>query len=275
MTLLMDDIFRALSDPSRRTLLDLLHERDGRTLTDLEGHLAMTRFGAMKHLKVLEDAHLIVTRKVGRQKLHYLNPVPIQQISDRWISRYASPFVRTLSDLKTQLERKDRPMPQSAPKHVYELFIRAPAQAVWDTITDDGKTPLWQHFNMTSRTDWREGGRIEWIMNGNVAIAGEILEIDPPHRLIMSFHAKWSPDVAADKPSRVTCEITPIGADACKLTLVHDGFEGETATSKVVTSGWPEALSRLKTLVETGVPFRIDYGSLSEPAAKETEQQSA
>jgi uncharacterized protein YndB with AHSA1/START domain len=260
----MDEIFNALAHPVRRSLLDLLRERDGRTLTDLESHLPMTRFGVMKHLKVLEDAHLIVTRKVGREKLHYLNPVPIQQISDRWISRYASPFVRAMSDLKTQLERKDAPMPQSAPKHVYELFIRAPAEAVWDVITDDEKTPLYQHFNMTSRTEWREGGRIEFLMNSNAVIAGEILAIERPRRLAMSFHAKWSPEVAADRPSRVTWEITPLGK-TCKLTLVHDEFEGETATYKAVTGGWPETLSRLKTLVETGVPFTVDVSHAAEP----------
>ena len=263
----MDVVFNALAHPVRRSILDLLRERDGRTLTDIEGHLPMTRFGVMKHLKVLEDAHLVVARKVGREKFHYLNPVPIQQISDRWISRYAAPFVRAMSDLKTQLERKDQPMPQPAPKHVYELFIRAPAEAVWDVITDDRKTPLYQHFNMTSRTEWREGGRIEFLMGDRVVIAGEILKLEHPRKLVMSFHAEWSPDVAADKPSRVTWEIAPVGSDACKLTLVHDGFESETATYKAVTGGWPETLSRLKTLVETGAPFNLDPSEEPQRAA--------
>jgi uncharacterized protein YndB with AHSA1/START domain len=98
-------------------------------------------------------------------------------------------------------------------------------------------------------------------------IVGEVLELDPPRRLVTSFSAKWSPEVAADKPSRVTWELTPVGGEACKLTLVHDGFEGETATSKAVTGGWPEALSRLKTLVETGVPFRVDLSQLTQSAA--------
>ncbi len=260
----MDEIFNALAHPVRRSLLDLLRERDGRTLSDLESHLPMTRFGVMKHLKVLEDAHLVVTRKVGREKFHYLNPAPIQQVSDRWISRYAAPFARAMSDLKTQLEGKDQPMSQPAPKHVYELFIRAPAEAVWDVITDDRKTPLYQHFNMTSRTEWREGGRIEFLMNDNTVIAGEILTLERPRRLVMSFHARWSPEVAADRPSRVTWEITPMG-EACKLTLIHDNFEGDTATYKAVTGGWPETLSRLKTLVETGVPFTVDVSRAAEP----------
>jgi uncharacterized protein YndB with AHSA1/START domain/DNA-binding MarR family transcriptional regulator len=259
----MDDVFSALSHAARRTILDLLRVTDGRTLTDIEAQLPITRFGVMKHLKVLEDAHLIVTRKVGRKKFHYLNPTPIQQVSDRWISRYASPFVQTMSNLKDQLEQKGASMSKTAPKHVYEMFIRAPADALWALITDDEKTPLWQHFNMNSRTQWRQGGSIEWIMNGNTVIAGEITEFEPPHRFVMSFHARWAPEVTADRPSRVTWEITPVGEDACKLTLVHDNFEGETATYNAVGAGWTEALSRLKTLVETGVPFRIDLSHVA------------
>ena len=149
-------------------------------------------------------------------------------------------------------------MSNAAPKHVYEMFIRAPADALWSLITDDAKTPLWQHFNMNSRTEWREGGSIAWIMNGTPVIAGEITEFDPPRRFVMTFHARWSPEVAADRPSRVTWEITPVGSEACKLTLVHDGFAGETATYNAVRGGWAESLSRLKTLVETGVPFTIE-----------------
>ena len=250
----MDIVFSALGHPVRRILLDLLRERDGRTLTDLERQLPMTRFAVMKHLKVLEDAHLVTTRKAGREKLHYLNPAPIQEIGDRWISRYASPFVRAMSDLKMQSEQRESAMPKAAPKHVYELFIRAPAQAVWDIITDDEKTPLYQHFNMNSRTEWRQGGRIEFLVGDKAVIVGEVLELDPPRRLVTSFSAQWSPEVADDKPSRVTWEVAPVG-EACKLILVHDGFEAETATARAVTGGWPETLSRLKTLAETGVPF--------------------
>src|ERR671914_2823751 len=113
-----DRVFKALADPTRRFLLDRLFARDGRTLTELESELEMTRFGVMKHLRVLEEAGLITTRRSGRQKLHFLNPVPIRLISDRWISRYAEPWVNAMADLKTTLEAK-RPM--SAPKQVYEI----------------------------------------------------------------------------------------------------------------------------------------------------------
>ena len=99
-----DRVFKALADPTRRFLLDRLYARDGRTLSDLESELEMTRFGVMKHLRLLEDAGLVVTRRSGRQKLHYLNPMPIRLIHDRWIDKYRERFVSALTDLKNELE---------------------------------------------------------------------------------------------------------------------------------------------------------------------------
>jgi DNA-binding transcriptional ArsR family regulator len=101
-----DMVFKALADPTRRFLLDRLFERDGRTLNDLESQVEMSRFGVMKHLKVLEEAGLVVTQKSGREKLHYLNAVPIRLIHDRWIDKYTERQVTALIDLKTQLERE-------------------------------------------------------------------------------------------------------------------------------------------------------------------------
>ena len=99
-----DGVFRALADPTRRFLLDLLFERDGRTLSELDAEVEMTRFGVMKHLRVLEEAGLVVTRRQGREKLHFLNPVPIRQVHDRWIDKYTEHRVSALLDLKDQLE---------------------------------------------------------------------------------------------------------------------------------------------------------------------------
>ena len=101
-----DLVFKALADPTRRLLLDRLFERDGRTLTELESEVDMTRFGVMKHLRLLEDAGLVVTRKSGREKLHFLNPVPIRQIHDRWIDKFTERQVTALIDLKAELENK-------------------------------------------------------------------------------------------------------------------------------------------------------------------------
>ena len=148
-------------------------------------------------------------------------------------------------------------MSATAPKHVWEMFIRATPKDVWAILTDDEKTPLWQHFNMTSKTEWVEGGSITFLVGDRPMIVGKVIELDPPRRLVHSFCAQWSPDVAADPASRVTWLLEPVGEAACKLTLTHDDFGGDTATSKAVGGGWPEALSRLKTLVETGEPFII------------------
>nr|WP_183822712.1 SRPBCC domain-containing protein [Rhizobium cellulosilyticum] len=253
----MDDIFNALAHPLRRELLDHLRERDGQTLNELGRSQSITRFGVMKHLNILEDANLIVTRKIGREKLHYLNPLPVQEIADRWISRFAAPFAQTINDIKAVAEKRDATMASAIPKHVWEMFIRATPQDVWALLADDEKTPLWQHFNMTSRTEWVVGGAITFFVGDREMIVGKVLEIDPPHRFVHSFSAQWSPDVAVDPASRVTWLIEAVGENACKLTLTHDDFGGDTATSKAVGGGWPEALSRLKTLAETGEPFYI------------------
>jgi len=103
----MDEVFKALADPTRRELLDQLHERDGQTLSALEEGLPMTRFGVMKHLKVLEQAGLVTTQKRGREKLHFLNPVPIRLIHDRWVSKYAEPWASALSELKQDIEKEE------------------------------------------------------------------------------------------------------------------------------------------------------------------------
>src|SRR3954468_13035504 len=123
----MDDVFRALGDPTRRSLLDELFGEDGQTLNALEARLPMTRFGVMKHLRVLERAGLVVTRRRGREKLHYLNPVPIRLIHDRWVSKYTEPLAAALSELKRRLE--DRAMVK-----VFEVYIKTTPERLWKAI---------------------------------------------------------------------------------------------------------------------------------------------
>ncbi len=255
----MDKVFEALSHPTRRALLDHLRAADGATTGALEAGQGSSRFAVMKHLKILEDAGLVTSRKVGRERRHYLNPVPIQEIADRWIARFSAPLLQHLTLLKAIAETPTMTAtPTSpAPVHVWEMFVRATPEAFWAVLTDDARTPLWQHFDMSHRTEWRVGGRIALLLGDKEMIVGELLELDPPRRLVHSFSARWAPDVAADAPSRVTWEITPVGEGACKVVLTHDGFEGLTATARAVTGGWPEALSRLKTLVETDTRFRM------------------
>ena len=253
MTEDLEAAFRALADANRRRLLDRLRERDGQALAELEAELpGMTRFGVMKHLRVLEDAHLLTTRREGRRKLHFLNPVPIQLIADRWISRYAASWVSGLADLKQTLEAQ----PMSTPKQVYEIFIRTTPERLWQALTD-GALSRQYYFNTQVRSDLETGKPFQYFGDdGTMHLDGEILEIDPPRRLVTTFSALWSPEMAADPPSRITYEIEPMGA-TCKLTMIHDGFESETATYREVAGGWSLILSGLKTLLETGEPLKI------------------
>jgi len=249
----MEQVFRALADPNRRSLLDALHERDGRSLGELEEVLpGMTRFGVMKHLRVLSDAGLVATRRDGRRKLHYLNPVPIQLIADRWISRFAAPWTTGLADLKATLEATS---PMSAPKHVYEVYIRTTPERLWHAITDPAMTAAY-YFNTEIQSDFTPGSPYTMRKpDGELSIDGEILEADPPRKLIQSFNMRWNPEVD-DPPSRVTWEITPMG-DTCRLSLTHDGFASETRTYSEVAGGWSLILSSLKSVLETGEPLRV------------------
>jgi DNA-binding transcriptional ArsR family regulator/uncharacterized protein YndB with AHSA1/START domain len=249
----VDDIFRALADPNRRLLLDRLFERDGQSLAELQEALPMSRFGVMKHLRVLEEAGLLTTRRAGRQKLHYLNPVPIRLVHDRWISRYAEPIVAQLSALKARLEEPQMGVPA---RHVYEIFIRTTPERLWRAITDPADTRQY-YFGTDVQSDWKTGSKLVYLDHGEVSLDCKILEIDPAHKLVHSFVALYSPEMANEKPSRVTWEIEKMG-DACRLTLVHDEFDGQTATYYSVEHGWSQILSGLKTLIETGKPLVVE-----------------
>jgi DNA-binding transcriptional ArsR family regulator/uncharacterized protein YndB with AHSA1/START domain len=260
----VDAIFRALADPTRRSLLDALFELDGQTLGQLEQRLPMTRFGVMKHLKVLEEAGLVTTKRRGREKLHFLNPVPIRLVHDRWVSKYAEPWAATLSGLKQRIEEEvdmdtqsevaqssgKRPWTASPTDKVFEIYIKTTPERLWDAITDDESRRKYS-FGVGVRSDWTPGSRIETFHPAaGVAIGeGEILEVDPPLRLVHSFRAVWSDEVKREGTSRVTWEIEPVG-DSCRLTITHDHLR-ENANSELY-GGWPMIISGLKTLLETG-----------------------
>jgi uncharacterized protein YndB with AHSA1/START domain len=239
----MDDVFKALADPTRRSLLDELFKEDGQTLTALEERLPMSRFGVMKHLKVLEEANLVVTKRRGREKLHFLNPVPIRLVHDRWVSKYAEPWAATLTGLKRNLE--DRTM-----EKVFEIYIKTTPERLWEAITDSEQRAKY-NFGVGAESDWTNGSPYKAVHPGaGVEIAaGENLEVDPPHRLVQSFNALWSDEVKAEGTSRVTWDIEQV-EDSCRLTVTHDqlrdGANGE------LYGGWPMILSGLKTLLETG-----------------------
>ena len=249
----VEEVFRALADPSRRELLDRLFERDGQSLVELSGGLGMTRFGVMKHLAVLEGAGLVTTRKVGRKKLHYLNPVPIRLVHDRWVSKFAEPWAGMMSALKTQLESDA----VQAPKQVYEVFIRTTPGRLWEALTDGAITS--QYFHSTrAESDWKPGSPVcYWSGDGKPAVEGTVLEADPPHRLSFTWSFRYDPAMAAEQPSRVTYEIEQRGA-TCLLRVIHDDFpEGSIVPDHVGRGGWSFILSNLKSLLETGETLEL------------------
>jgi uncharacterized protein YndB with AHSA1/START domain/DNA-binding transcriptional ArsR family regulator len=251
----MEAVFRALADTTRRSLLDELYREDGQTLGKLEERYPMTRFGVMKHLRQLEEAGLVVTRRRGREKLHFLNPVPIRLVHDRWVSKYAEPWAAALSELKGRLEeRMDK---------VFEIYIRTTPERLWEAITNPEIRSKY-HFGSRVISDFTPGSRFE--MSHPAAPGplgeGENLEVDPPRRLVQSMVALWSEDVKSEGPSRITWEIEPIGGDSCRLTLTHDQLR--EGASEELYGGWPMILSGLKTWLETGelltTPGSLLYG---------------
>jgi uncharacterized protein YndB with AHSA1/START domain/DNA-binding transcriptional ArsR family regulator len=276
----MDAVFKALADPTRRALLDELFKQDGQTLSALEGRLPMTRFGVMKHLRVLEAARLVTTRRRGREKLHFLNPVPIRLIHDRWVSKYAEPWAATLAGLKRQLEEETMErvdVPHRVPLSpepggnghmaVFEIYIKTTPERLWEAITDPALRAKYS-FGVETHSDWTPGSSYKAEVPGVVDIAaGENLEVDPPRRLVQSFNALWSDDVKSAGTSRVTWEIYPVG-DSCQLTVIHDQLP-EDANPELY-GGWPQILSGLKTLLETGDVLTTPGSLMYSQASSET-----
>ncbi|HEY0519301.1 MAG TPA: metalloregulator ArsR/SmtB family transcription factor [Ilumatobacteraceae bacterium] len=251
----MDIVFKALADPTRRRLLDDLFREDGQTLGALAERFSMTRIGVMKHLNLLEAAGLVVTRRRGREKLHFLNPVPIRLVHDRWVSKYTEPWAAALLDLKNRMET---PM-----EKVFEIYIRTTPERLWRAITDPDERRKFQ-FGNTIASDWRPGGRFEMTnpnAPGTVLGQGENLEVDPPRRLVQTMVALWGDDVKSEGTSRVTWDIEQVG-DSCRLVVTHDQLR-EGANDQLY-GGWPMILSGLKTWVETGevltTPGSLMYG---------------
>ena len=237
----MDQVFKALADPTRRSMLDELYRRDGQTLSELAARLTMTRFGVMKHLRLLEEARLITTKRHGREKLHFLNPVPIRLVHDRWVSKFAEPWAAGLSELKHDME--------NTMEKVFEIYIKTTPEKLWQAITDPDMRAKYS-FGVRVESDWTQGSSYRGIAQpAGTIVEGKNLEVDPPRKLVQSFNAVWGDDVKAEGTSRVTWQIEPVG-DSCCLTVTHDQL-GENANPQLY-GGWPMILSGLKTLLETG-----------------------
>ena len=260
----IDDVFRALADPGRRRLLDSLNTRNGQTLSELCADMDMARQSVSKHLAVLEAAQLVTTVWRGREKLHYLNPAPINAISERWINQYDRDRVRALSDLKRALE--DHPMDK--PSFVYTTFIRSTPEQVWQALTEPAFTE--RYWGVAFDSDWNPGSTMT-LHQWDLAIADPgqvVLEAEPYQRLAYTWHTftpGWQEQaaervgfpkeflerVAAEPRSKVSFDIQDLG-EFVKLTVIHDGFEPGSEVLETVSQGWPHILSNLKTLLETG-----------------------
>ena len=237
----MEDVFKALADDTRRRLLDALLAEDGQNLSGLEQRFEMSRFGIAKHLRILEAAGLIVTRRAGREKLHYLNPVPIRQVHDRWVTKYTEPLSAALTQLKQDMERDTM-------RKEFEIYIKTTPEKLWAAITDPAQRQKYS-FGVVVESDYTPGSPYRGLGRGHVIIDGTNLEVAPPRRLVQSYNARWSDEVAAAGTSRVTMEIEQIG-DSCRLTVTHDDLP-EDANPQLY-GGWPMILSGLKTWLETG-----------------------
>jgi DNA-binding transcriptional ArsR family regulator/uncharacterized protein YndB with AHSA1/START domain len=274
-----DQVFKALADATRRSLLDQLFTRDGRTLTELGQGLEMTRFGVMKHLSVLEEAGLVVTRRSGREKFHFLNAVPIQLIHERWIDKYdqlGAERLHALTDLKNALESTMSTTSTTSPDTalstvlVQRIWIKADTHTVWRAIV----SPEWNvryGYKCVSDYDLRPGGSFQTLPSpdmvgfgspeGQPIIDGEVVEAVPGVRLVQTWRTLWDAEASGEGFTRLTYELEERGAGVTQLTLTHD-VTGAPRTASLVSGdlpqfggGWPQILSDLKTVLETGSPL--------------------
>jgi DNA-binding transcriptional ArsR family regulator/uncharacterized protein YndB with AHSA1/START domain len=258
----LDEVFKALSDPSRRLLLDSLNERNGQTLRELCSRLEMARQSVSKHLAVLEAANLVTTVRRGREKHHYLNAAPINDIAERWITRYEQDRVNALADLKRALE--DNPVEPEKPSFVYATYIRTTPEKLWQALTEPAFTE--RYWSITFETDWKPGSPMTWKTRG-LAIADPdqlVLESEPYRRLSYKWQThspEWAQALnlteeaaqrlVSEPRSKVTFEIEPLG-DQVKLTVIHGDLVPGGLTGSMISNGWPRVLANLKTLLETG-----------------------
>lgn len=255
----MGDVFRALADPSRRELLDRLRERNGQTLRELCAGLDMARQSVTKHLAVLEAANLVGTVRRGREKLHYLNAAPINDLAERWIRQYDRPRIAALSDLKRALEAT----PMSKPEFVYTTYIKTTPERLWQALTDPAFTS--RYWGATFTTDWAVGSPMTWQYAGVTVEDPDqvVLESEPYRRLsytwqtitqefadAVGFGDEYFEKASSERRSKVTFELEAVGP-VVKLTVVHDDFDPGSVTLESVSGGWPMVLSSLKSLLET------------------------
>ncbi len=238
-------VFKALADPTRRALLDRLFERNGQTLSELCEGLLMARQSATQHLDLLEKANLIATVRRGRERLHYLNPVPLHAIQVRWIDKFDQPRLRALRSVKKKAEQTMN----NKPTFVYVTYIESTPAAVWDALTDAEMTAAyWGHSNVS---DWQVGSRWEHQRTDGSQIAdtgGTVIESSRPTRLVTTWEDQEAQGPVS--PSLVTFLIESFG-DIVRLTVTHEDLPDE-ANRDLAARGWAAVISNLKSFLETG-----------------------
>lgn len=272
----MDAVFKALADPVRRELLDRLRDRNGQSLSELGDGLGIARQSVTKHLEVLEDAGLVVSERRGRQRLHFLNAAPIDDIADRWIGRFHRPRARALGDLKSALEATPMTTTSTDTDFTYVTYIRTTADRLWQALTEPAFTE--RYWGAKLHSDWQVGSPVLWEEFGLDPrdLGQEVLVSDRPRTLAYSWmlpqaehqqYLGWTDEqmaAAESEPrSKVTFTIEPAdgadeaGAGTVKLTVVHDGFAPGSPMRRAVSGGWTTILASLKTLLETGEPLAV------------------
>ncbi len=253
----LDLVFKALADSTRRLLLDRLREHNGQTLSELCDRLEMARQSATQHLDLLERAGLVVVVRRGRERLHYLNPVPIHEIEERWISGFDQPRLHAIRQIKNNAEElamtdtmtTGTGTDTAVPTYVYVTYIRASAEQVWEALTDaDLTAEYWGHANVS---DWQPGSTWEHRRgdrSGSPDIVGQVLEAERPSRLVMTFE---SPDADPSTPKSVVTMALEPHQDIVRLTVTHENLPN-VGMLEGISNGWPAVLSNLKSLLETG-----------------------
>ncbi|MGB3762395.1 MAG: SRPBCC domain-containing protein [Ornithinimicrobium sp.] len=239
----MDGVFKALADPTRRALLDALYEQDGQPLAAMAARFDISRIAVAKHLGVLQSSGVITIQRRGREKLHFLNPIPIRLIHQRWVNKFTEPWAAGLIGLQNDVEQ--------TMERVFEIYIRTSPERLWEAITDP-ETRAKYHFGTLVTSDWQTGSRWRQEAPGRFEGSlseGEVLDADPPRRLVHTSRSLWGPEVVAEGTSRVTWHIEQV-ADSCRLTVTHD--ELREGANEQIYGGWPMILSGLKTWLETG-----------------------
>lgn len=244
----MDKIFKALNDPARRALLDSLRAQDGQSLSQLEDQLAMSRFGVMKHLKVLEEADLVIARRQGRFKIHHLNPMPLQELRDRWVAPFLQPKAEALSDLKTRLEWQNA---MGHPDVMLQTAIRCTQEALWAALTQADQIARYHVMSRTVDGNLRLGQVTRHLApDGTELLRYTTTATQPQTRIAMTLTPHFLGRDAT--PSQLSYEITSQGATCWLKIAQYQIAPGQDGWALL----WASLAAALKSYLETGTAMQ-------------------